>query len=191
MPNFVSSGGEPPEGWVLIPTGNVARTRLAKNVPGALACVSGDGWHGLGKTLGYYVPSTAAAEIDRLLAESEGRRAKQRERSAAQRAKREESYRGEFMEVLKELFPSIPDEDAGAIVRRATRVGSGKVGRASALDIGDKVTFAARAHARHKYTEYDSLLKAGWERNVARLRIQDDVNYMLDVWRERQEEPTP
>ena len=194
------SFGESPDGFVFIPAGNVTRTRLVKQVPEAIEYAEWTRWGA--KVTGYYIPAAAAEEINRQLAASEERRAKQREKSAARRAKAEASYQDEFRATLQRLFPSMPAKDADAIVRRATRVGSGTVGRSRMLDLEDKATLATVAHARHQHTKYESILKderakrahygdraeaKDEAREEARLRTMDDVADILATWREERQ----
>jgi hypothetical protein len=43
---------------------------------------------------------------------------------------------------------------------------------------------AVRAHVRHSHTRYDDLLVDGVERNEARMAVAEDVERVLDSWRE-------
>jgi hypothetical protein len=68
---------------------------------------------------------------------------------------------------------------------RATRRGSGRVGRTAAgreLD-PEAITLAVVAAIRHGDTDYDDLLASGMERAEARARVAPDVDQILDRWR--------
>ena len=45
------------------------------------------------------------------------------------------------------------------------------------------VWLAAIAHVRHRYTEYDSLLEEGYDRDAARFFVVDAINRKLTDWR--------
>lgn len=172
----------PPDkaGFVFVPVGNAARTRLAKAVEGAIEVVTFTRWGA--KRMGYYVPEEAAAALEKALAESAERRAKQRERSKKRRAERESKYRKEFRSVLLKLFPKIPSRDADSIVRRATEVGSRRVGRSRQLDIEDRVWLATIAHIRHNHTKYDELLSYGLSSAEAREEVSAKIDQVLAAW---------
>jgi len=90
------------------------------------------------------------------------------------------------MEVeIRKLFPGCPAERAEAIARRAAQRGSGRLGRTAAgraLD-PEALELAVLASARHQDTGYDALLISGVDRTIARERVRDQVDTVLDRWR--------
>ena len=173
------------DGFVFVPSGDPARTRLAKATPGAIEAVEYTkrwGW----KCIGCFVPAAAAAEIEQRLAETADQRARQRARGRQYRAKQEDAYRQEFAATLKRMFPRIPPRDLEAIIRHTTAVGAGTVGRTRQLSIEDKVMLATIAHIRHTYTDYDVLVM--WDKQAARAAVRDRIDEILDVWRGNEKE---
>ncbi|GAB7338825.1 hypothetical protein MBLNU457_5520t2 [Dothideomycetes sp. NU457] len=59
---------------------------------------------------------------------------------------------------IRELFPKIPDDALHEIFRKAWQEGAETVGNAP-LPLSRRVQLATVAHIRHKFTEYDRLLK--------------------------------
>ncbi len=47
----------------------------------------------------------------------------------------------------------------------------------------DAVFLAVRAHVRHAYTDYDDLLFKYDDRQLARDRVRDKIDTVLDEWR--------
>ncbi|KAK7553722.1 hypothetical protein IWX49DRAFT_496892 [Phyllosticta citricarpa] len=84
--------------------------------------------------------------------------------------------------VLKKLFPAIPEEDEEAILTRAWKKNSRRVGRTETISMEVKVKLGVTAHVRHAYTEYDQLLKQGLTQKVARERIKTDVEDIVSKW---------
>lgn len=84
---------------------------------------------------------------------------------------------------LGALFPAMPAGDARGLLRTAWKVGSGRVGRAGALDMGDKVRLAAQAFARHRFTDYDDRLARGQARGAVREATRPAVLGRLRVWK--------
>jgi hypothetical protein len=64
--------------------------------------------------------------------------------------------------------------------------GSGRVGRTAAGRALDEEALRAAVIAaiRHRHTTYDRLLMQGWDRMDARDAIRDDIDRVLDQWRQ-------
>jgi hypothetical protein len=102
-----------------------------------------------------------------------------REQQAAARHARERDAAGA---AVARRFPAMPPADAAALLRTAWKVGSGRVGRAGALDVAERVRRAAQAHARHRCTDYDARLARGEARQEAREATRKAVRARLREW---------
>ena len=125
--------------------------------------------------------------IDRALEESEAdseERASRREREAARRENLDRKYVAEFAEAIREQFPRIPSGADIKIAEHACLKHSGRVGRSAAAKSfePDVIFLAVRAHVRHAYTDYDELLFAYDNRHLARGRVRDKVEAILNEW---------
>lgn len=87
------------------------------------------------------------------------------------------------MGLIRDLFPAIPAGEAERVVAHAYEVGSGRVGRATALADEAKVVFALTAHVRHQHTDCEGLLLAGWPKEDARRRVAEQVEAVLARWK--------
>jgi hypothetical protein len=122
----------------------------------------------------------AQAECARDAARRDAARGRRRVRDeAADRA-----FAARFAGRVRELFPGCPLADAEAIARHACAKYSGRVGRSRAAKElePEAVRLAVRAHARHRYTDYDELLAAGREPFEARPLVRDRIEAMLARW---------
>jgi hypothetical protein len=134
------------------------------------------------KLVGILAPSVIVEEV---LADAEQTKRQRSARNAAAalyRSRKEEEFNQQRVALLKEMLPSIPEEDAEDIVERAFEVGSGRVGRTSALSDQDKLHAATIAHIRHCRTDYESLLGDGIEREEARERVADTIQRIYSEW---------
>jgi hypothetical protein len=171
---------------VYLPAGDPALTRRARRASGLSAVVVR-----FSRTRGRYERQGVLVEEDALaraehecLADEEARE-RRRLRDAERRTDQDEELVAAFAAEITRLFPSCPSTRAGAIARRTTSRGSGRVGRTAAgrsLD-PEAVTLAVAAAVRHEDTEYDELLMAGLPREDARDRVRPDVVRILDIWR--------
>ncbi|HET9153356.1 MAG TPA: DUF2293 domain-containing protein [Solirubrobacterales bacterium] len=87
---------------------------------------------------------------------------------------------------MRRLFPGCPRERAAEIARHAGARGSGRVGRSAAgraIDSG-ALALAVAASVRHRDTPYDQLLMSGRDRGEARMLVRDEVERMLEEWRD-------
>ena len=106
--------------------------------------------------------------------------------AAVYRTRKEAELNQQRVELLKQLLPSIPDVDANDIVERAFEVGSGRVGRTSALTDQEKLHAATIAHIRHCHTDYEALLAQGIERDEAREGVAGKLQRFYDGWQSPQ-----
>ncbi|KAI9928511.1 hypothetical protein MW887_001725 [Aspergillus wentii] len=85
-------------------------------------------------------------------------------------------------DVLKDLFPNIPDNDLNQIIKTAFQKGQRKVGTAVELPLARRAQLAVVAHIRHIYTDYDRLLKAT-SFHEARSTVEEPTLAKLVEWR--------
>ncbi|WP_307811950.1 DUF2293 domain-containing protein [Sphaerisporangium rufum] len=172
---------------VLLPAGNAALSRRAKQASGLSAIVVRfNRRRKRYERLGVLVEEAAlAAAEERCLADEEVR-ARRRERDRERRADEDAEFQTRMAAEIRRLFPGCPAGRAEAIAQHAARRGSGRVGRTAAARALDEhaVTLAVVASVRHLDTGYDDLLMAGVPRSDARDRIRDRVEEVLTTWRD-------
>lgn len=88
----------------------------------------------------------------------------------------------EAKEVLKDLFPHMPDNDMFQIIKTAFQLGDGKVGTADDIPLHRRASLSVVAHIRHVYTRYDSLLRK-MPYNNARHEVEAETLSKLVEWR--------
>lgn len=106
-------------------------------------------------------------------------------RSRKVRATLDATYVARFAAEVRARFKALPRGEEIRIARYACRRYTDRVGALS-LDGGgylaEAVDLAVVAHARHRFTRYESLLDAGYDRDEARMRVQPDVSALLRTW---------
>ena len=111
-------------------------------------------------------------------------RARRREREAERRAELDQEYVTRFAARVRELFPHCPSGREQVIAEHACQKYSGRVGRsagAKSLDEGF-IRLAVLAHIRHAETKYDELLSRGMDRSLARGKVAEEIDKILDHW---------
>lgn len=88
---------------------------------------------------------------------------------------------------IKELFPRIPQIDLDEIVKHAWEEGSHRVGTNQFLNLPRRVQLATIARIRHKYTDYDRLLRA-FDWGDARKEVEPECLKKLVEWRGENDE---
>ncbi|KAH1504331.1 hypothetical protein KXX46_005878 [Aspergillus fumigatus] len=88
----------------------------------------------------------------------------------------------EARDVLRDLFPNIPDNDLNQIIKTAFQKGQRKVGTAVELPLARRAQLAVVAHIRHIYTDYDRLLKTT-SFHEARSAVEEPTLAKLVEWR--------
>ncbi|KAL4785077.1 hypothetical protein BJX76DRAFT_356400 [Aspergillus varians] len=97
----------------------------------------------------------------------------------------------EARDVLKDLFPNIPNNDLNQIIKTAfQKVGQRKVGTAVELPLARRAQLAVVAHIRHIYTNYDRLLKTT-SFHEARAAVEQPTLARLVEWRGDDENGKP
>lgn len=78
---------------------------------------------------------------------------------------------------LGRIAPRLPDFEAEAVLGRALASPGLRVALPE-----NAAWLALVAYARHAFTEYDSLLDEGYDRDSARHFVLDDLNEVLREW---------
>jgi hypothetical protein len=134
---------------------------------------------------GILVEEDALERAEQECLADEESRALRRDRDAARRAYGDLALQARMAVEIDRQFPGCPPGRADAIIRHAAQRGSGRVGRTAAgraLD-PEALELAVLASVRHQDTGYDELLMSGVDRAIARDRVRDQVNAILDQWR--------
>jgi hypothetical protein len=137
---------------------------------------------------GILVEEDALEHAEQACLADEQARARQRERDSSRRAQSDLELQARMALEIRKLFPGCPANRAEAIARHAAQRGSGRVGRTAAgraLD-PDALELALQASIRHQDTEYDQMLMSGVDRPTARDRVRDEINGVLNRWRQRE-----
>jgi hypothetical protein len=126
--------------------------------------------------------------IERALAESEAdseERERRRERETVRRESLDRKYVAEFAQAIRQQFPTIPSGADIKIAEHACLKHSGRVGRSAAAKSfePDAVLLAVRAHVRHVYTDYDEFLFKYDDRDLARERVREKIEAVIEEWR--------
>ncbi len=134
---------------------------------------------------GVLVEAAALEKAERECAEDAEERKAARARAAEVRRAQDKDLVVRMAARLCELFPRCPQAEIQAIAEHTAARGSGRVGR-SAAGRGleeSALTAAVAAAIRHRHTDYDALLAAGLDRALARERVANRVQAILDAWR--------
>ncbi|MCI0621786.1 MAG: DUF2293 domain-containing protein [Acidobacteria bacterium] len=112
-------------------------------------------------------------------------RARRRERAAERQAELDADFVARFAERIRQMFPGCPSGRSERIAAHACRKYSGRVGRSAAAKRLDEeaIQLAVAAHLRHEETRYDELLSRGIERWDARDEVHEQVDSILERWR--------
>ncbi len=119
--------------------------------------------------------------------DDEGYRATRRIADAQNRKAEDRKLTASMTKAIAKLFPGCPPAEAEAIAAHTAVRGSGRVGRTAAgrnLD-NAALTAAVAAAVRHRHTNYDELLASGLERALARQKVRDQAEEILESWRDR------
>jgi hypothetical protein len=140
---------------------------------------------GYSRAVACWVPKTILPEVRRAQVESETKRRAARQKAGQSRARRHEGELARLTARIGELFPGMPEDERGSVVRRAFEVGSDRVGRTTKLEVDRKLELAVIAHARHEHTDYEQRLMGGEEREFVRRDIREEVERTVERWRGR------
>lgn len=89
----------------------------------------------------------------------------------------------EAKEIIRDLFPKIPDNDLFQIIKTAFQLGTNRVGTAEEIPLVRRAQLAVVAHIRHSYTDYDKLLRRV-AYNDARHAVEEQTLQKLVEWRD-------
>lgn len=171
---------------VYLPRGDPALTRRASKHSGLRAVVVR--WSRTRKRYerqGILVEEEALRRAEEeCLSDAEAREARRR-REAERREALDRAYVEAFARAVRERYPRCPRGAEVEIAEHACRKYSGRVGRSAAAKRlePEAVDLAVRAHVRHRRTNYDRYLMAGWDRAEARAAVEGEVEAVLAAWR--------
>ncbi|KAE8366675.1 hypothetical protein BDV27DRAFT_124955 [Aspergillus caelatus] len=199
--SVISFEAKAPPGYTFIPAGNPQLTSACKEICRkdglnvfAVTTTPHMHTHNLSQhvhRIGYHFPSAVVATVCMdlgLYLTPTGKAMPFRNISYTQNRKRTNSESSqttintEARDVLKDLFPNIPDNDLNQIIKTAFQKGQRKVGTAVELPLARRAQLAVVAHIRHVYTDYDRLLKTT-SFHEARSIVEEPTLAKLVEWR--------
>ncbi len=181
--NMASRPGEPtvrffspmPKGYAFVPKGDVYITSHCRKQTLAAHDTVYTVVNSKNNAIGIRVPMHIYESVQESHEATSDRRAQ-----AVMR--KDNKLEAEFRDTTLGQFPEIPPESLSMIVDRATRKGSGRVGRTGKLSIAQKAELAVRAYVRHVHTEYDQLMRGGTSRAKARSETYGKINEVIRAW---------
>lgn len=172
----------------LLPSGDVALTRRAKKYSKRYAIVfNGVKRRNRFERLGILVEAKAIIKAKSECSADAGKRKIEREKAAVKREIYDKEYIKIFTLKIRQLYPSMPKGKEIEIAKHACEKYSGRVGRsAKAKELNnDFIKLAVIAHIRHTETKYDQMLDNMMEKTIARKKIYNIVNDVLEKWSRR------
>src|SRR3990167_3487652 len=100
----------------------------------------------------YYADQKIIDRVKKLDAET-------RENRQRTNQKKQQSYFNRVEKKLIKLYPLMPAGDRERILTVSFSVGASAVGRSTTIDLTEKSQRAVWAHIRHRYTDYDELMR--------------------------------
>ncbi|KAH8693084.1 hypothetical protein BGW36DRAFT_33749 [Talaromyces proteolyticus] len=200
---------EAPAGYTFIPAGNPRFTTVCKEVCRkqglkvfAVTTTPHQKTHGLSQQVhrvGYHFPSTVVAracmelgvyltENGTVLSIEQFNTNIANERNGTEIS--QVTINTEARDVIRDLFPNIPDDDVNQIIKTAFQKGQQKVGTAVELPLARRAQLAVVAHIRHLYTDYDRLLKKT-SFQEARRNVEESTLEKLVQWRGEDDNGVP
>ncbi|RYP20094.1 hypothetical protein DL766_008282 [Monosporascus sp. MC13-8B] len=165
-----------PKGYAFVPKGNVYMTSHCRKQTIAADETVYTVLGAKNRAIGIRVPARVREAV------RASHDATRDERARAVR-RRDDRLEPAFRDAILGLFPRVPAAELAAVVARATRKLSGRVGRAGALGLGRRAALAVRAHARHAHTDYDRLMReSGLGRERARAETCARVQEVMRLW---------
>jgi hypothetical protein len=169
-----------------LPAGDVALTRRSVRYSGrSNVVVRFSRSRGRYERQGVLVEKSALERAEQECSEDAADRAKARAAGAVRRLEEDRKLIARMSLEIGKLFPGCPPSEATAIAAHTAKRSSGRVGRTAAgrsLDEGALIA-AVTAAVRHRHTPYDDLLAEGADRQLARQRVADQVQEILEDWR--------
>jgi len=180
-----------PDGWDLLPPGDVGLTRRVKDAGEFWAMAEPVGRKVFSR--GVWAPAVTIAAKGSELAGERANPAHAR-RQAADRLRREKAqtnyvteFRGEVLRFLAfaPVHAALADRLAGEVTTHATPVGSGTVARTQRIPVEERAAAAVIAWLRHQTTAYDSLSipRVKGQRREVRRQLAEHSRRLLDRYR--------
>lgn len=123
------------------------------------------------------------AEDEKDLLAALERRNTRRLTPAQKLARRKRKHARDANQLANEIraeFPGMPEYDVEDCANHATEIGSGRIGRSQyALE---RAYPAVVAYIRHRYTDYDSYLEEGWDRDESRWAVKHRISEIIEGW---------
>lgn len=171
---------------VFLPAGDAALTRRAKAASNLWAVVVRfSRARRRYERQGILVEEEALERAEQECLADDDVRARRRKRDAERRGRGDVELQAKMAAEIIRLFPGCPRDRVQTIAAHASLRGSGRVGRSAAgraLD-AHAIELAVIAAVRHEDTPYDELLMAGFDRQLARSRVQSEIEGVLSAWR--------
>ncbi|KAJ9193563.1 hypothetical protein DTO166G4_590 [Paecilomyces variotii] len=199
--SVISFEAQAPPGYTFIPAGNPQFTDACKEICRrdglkvfAVTTTPHQRMHNLSQQvhrIGYHFPSAVVATVCMdlgLYLTSSGKVmpfqgiTSHRSHMRAASEVSQTTINTEARDVIRDLFPNIPEKDLNQIIKTAFQKGQRKVGTAVELPLARRAQLAVVAHIRHIYTNYDRLLKKT-SFQEARSLVEDPTLAKLVEWR--------
>lgn len=148
--------------------------------------------------MGYHIPTEVVAQVcshygirldssGRLVGEQDSEQlfmqmSQKGKPAATGKARDQVTINTEAKEIIRDLFPQIPDNDLFQIIKTAFQLGDRKVGTAEEIPLVRRAQLSVVAHIRHSYTKYDTLLRQ-LPYNEARHTVEKPTLAKLIEWR--------
>ncbi|HUT53486.1 MAG TPA: DUF2293 domain-containing protein [bacterium] len=170
---------------VFLPRGNMALSRRARKYSSTSAVVVRFARaRRRYERQGVLVEEEALARAEKECAADELKRKDRRKKEEKRRDAWELEYVAAFAAAVRSRYPGCPRGVEFKIAAHACEKYSGRVGRiAAAKELDAKaIDLAVKAHVRHCCTEYDRLIKMGYEKFEARQMARAEVDRVLIEW---------
>ncbi len=151
-----------PRGWEFVPAGNAFLTRTLKKLGPHWILLRRHGKYTY--NVGILCPAENVVKTRELEQQSRSKREDRREKSKKYRERTELNYQKKLEESMlsylgfSKRYSKLAHNICSQAVRRATVIGSGRVGRTKQISLEERAILAVRAHIRHTYTGYEEKL---------------------------------
>jgi hypothetical protein len=182
---------EIPDGWEYLPTGDAFLTRTVKAAGVYWLCWRPRGRNRPHRRLqGLWAPAAAIRTAEERDKRTAAKRAASRAQSERSRARREQHYHDELREAILRFLDfsathaGLAERIAAETAAHAAAIGSGRVGRTQLLSLEQKAALAARAHIRHRYTNYhhelDQIPFEAWDEDDVYREVKGAAHSSVD-----------
>lgn len=139
-----------------------------------------------GKARGVVIHAADEHKVRAAMRERDARRPDRETKHRRQLAKQERETKA-FEEKLIKRFPSMGIVDVIRCAAHTTVIGSRRAGRSKVCT--DPALAAVVSFIRHERTDYDLLLRTGYDRDGAREEVNEQIRQQLATWQAPKEEP--